>query len=482
MNVFAQNVQTNLDQYFSGLARDQEFNGSVLAAENGKIIYKKSFGYADFKNRIENTDSTLIDLGSISKTLTAIAVLHLKEQGKFKLDDAFVKYFPEFPYPEITIKQLLSHTSGLPDNELLDSLVAKNPDKIFTNTDVIPALVIYKKSNNLRFKPGEKWGYSSTGYNLLASLVEKISKQPFDVYMKQHVFIPAGMSHTYIQTSLSQKTNRNRCINYTYLSHYKKQLMQVDTLPDWKVKEFTYNLSGLSGAGGVMSSTKDLFAYDQALYSGRLLKPETLQEAFTPVKLNNGEDNKAVQGSYGLGWFIQKDSTGGITVSHSGSGPGIITFFIRNLSKKQVLIILQNIQNPSFNISSVLKMMKGETVIYKKSAAFEFSRYLFENGMEPALSHLREMLLDTTQYILTERDMGRVGLEFSRTSHFQQYSMEVYKLNTEFFPKSWKVYDDYAKALLNNGQKEEAIKMYQKSVELNPDNLNGKKNLEQILK
>jgi len=83
---------------------------------------------------------------------------------------------------------------------------------------------------------------------------------------------------------------------------------------------------------------------------------------------------------------------------------------------------------------------------------------------------------------LTERDMGRVGLEFSRTSHFQQYSMEVYKLNTEFFPKSWKVYDDYAKALLNNGQKEEAIKMYQKSVELNPDNLNGKKNLEQILK
>ncbi len=480
-NVFTQNIQTNLNQYFSGLAENLEFNGSVLVAGEGKIIYKKSFGYADFKNKIENTDSTLINLASVSKTLTAIAVLQLKEQGRLKLDDAFIKYFPEFPYPEITIKQLLSHTSGLPDNEaLLDSMIAKNPHRIFTNRDIIPAMIIFKKCKALRFKPGEKWGYSSAGYELLVLLVEKISKLPFDVYMKQHVFIPAGMSHSYVQTSLSQQFDRNRCLGFMYSSHYEMKLEQMDTLPDWK--EFTYNLAGLVGGSNVVSSINDLLAYDQALYSGKLLKPATLKEAFTPVKLNNGDDNKAAQGSYGLGWFIEKDSTGGTTVSHSGAAPGVTTFFIRNLTRKQVLIILQNIQNPGFNISSVLQILNGESLVYKKSAAFEFSQYLFENGMEPALSHLQGMLSDTIQYVLTEKDMARVGLEFSRNRQFQQYCLEAYKLNTEFFPKSWKVYDDYANILLKNGQKDEAIKMFQKSIELNPDNQNGKKALEQILK
>jgi CubicO group peptidase (beta-lactamase class C family) len=480
MSVFAQNRQMNLDQYFSDLAKNREFNGSVLAAEKGEIIYKKSFGYADFKNKIKNTDSTLINLASVSKTLTAIAVLQLKEQGKLKLDDVFVKYIPEFPYPGITVKQLLSHTSGLPDNEeLFDSIIALNPDKILTNRDIIPALINYKKNKELKFKPGERWGYSTTGYELLAMLVEKISKQPFGIYMKQHVFIPAGMTHSYVQTSLSQKTDRDRCINYMYSNHYEMKLQQMDTLPDWK--EFTYNSTGLIGGSNVVSSINDLLAYDNALYSGKILKPETLQEAFVPVKLNNGKDNKAVVGSYGLGWFIEKDSTGGITVSHSGSAPGVTTFFIRDLNKKQVLIIIQNIQNPSFNISPVLQMMNGGSVIYKKSVAFEFARCLYQNGMEPALSRLREMLSDTVQYVLTERDMARVGLEFSRT-HFQQYSLEAYKLNTEFFPKSWKAYDDYASILLKRKQKDEAIKMYQKSIELNPDNLNGKKALEQILK
>lgn len=261
--------------------------------------------------------------------------------------------------------------------------------------------------------------------------------------MKQQVFIPAGMAHSYIQTSLSQETDKNRCINYMYNNHYEMKLQQRDTLPDWKV--FTHNSAGLTGAGNAMSSTNDLFAYDKALYFGKLLKPETLQEVFTPVKLNNGKDNKAVQGSYGLGWFIEKDSSGGITVSHSGSAPGVTTFFIRNLSKKQVVIILQNIQNPGFDISAVLQIMNGENIVYKKSIAFEFARYLYEKGMKPALSRLHEMQSDTLLYVLKEKDMARVGLEFSRTKRFQQYSLEAYKLNTEFFPKSWKACDDYAR-------------------------------------
>ena len=201
-NAFTQNVQRDLDSYFLALSQNQEFNGNILFAENGGIIYQKSFGYADFKKKIKNTDSTLINVASISKNFTAIAVLQLKEKGKLRLDDTFIKYFPEFPYPEITIKHLLSHTSGLPDNEaLLDSIISKNPGKIITNVDIIPALILYKKAKELRFKTGEKkWGYSNIGYSLLALLIEKVSKQLFDVYLRKEIFIPAGMAHTYLQT------------------------------------------------------------------------------------------------------------------------------------------------------------------------------------------------------------------------------------------------------------------------------------------
>jgi CubicO group peptidase (beta-lactamase class C family) len=481
VSAFTQGIQKELDNYFLALNQNQEFNGSVLFAEKGQIIYQKSFGYSDFKKEIINTDSTLINIASISKTFTAIAILQLKERGNLSLDDAYIKYFPEFPYPEITIKQLLSHTSGLPDNEaLLDSIITKNPGKIFTNNDIIPALILYKKTKELRFKPGEKWGYSNIGYSLLALLVEKVSNQPFDVYMKSEIFIPAGMSHSYIQTSLSQKADKNRCNNYMYNNHYEMKLLQMDSLPDWK--EFTYNLTGLTGSTNVISSINDLWAYDNALYAGKLLKPIDWQEAFTPVKLNNGEVNKAINGSYGLGWFIETDFTGGKTVSHSGAAPGVTTFFIRNLINKRTLIILQNIQNPSFDISSILAIQKGKSVAYKKSIAFAYANDLYEKGPEYALGRLHERQSDTIHYALTEKEMARVGLEFSRSKNYQQYCLEAYKLNIEFFSNSWKAYDDYANALLKNNQKENAIKMYKKSIEINPNNQNSKKVLEQISK
>ena len=227
---FSQNKESELDKYFTALTQNQEFNGSVLLVDQGKVIYQKSFGYADFSKKIKNSNSSLINIASISKTFTAIAVLQLKEKKKLDLNETFAKYFPEFPYPEITIKQLLSHTSGLPDNEaLFDSLVTKNPAKIFTNSDIIPALLLYHDSKELRFKPGERWGYSNIGYDLLALLVEKISNLSFAIYMQRNIFLPAGMTHTYIQTSLVQKADKNRCNNYTYNNHYEMKLQQMDS-------------------------------------------------------------------------------------------------------------------------------------------------------------------------------------------------------------------------------------------------------------
>jgi CubicO group peptidase (beta-lactamase class C family) len=258
----AQNVSETLYNYLASASRESGMNGNLLFASNGKANFKKSFGYANFENKILNTDSTLFPLASISKTFTSVAVLQLKEKGKLKLDDPFIKYFPDFPFATITIRQLLSHTSGLPDMEaILDSLVNKQPDKIFTNADVLPALKIYAAHHSLLFQPGESWRYSNVGFQLLAVLVEKISKQPFALYVKKNIFQPAGMPNSYVQTNLSQTQENNRTVNYQYNNHFEMRLQKMDTLKDWR--EWTYSLTGLYGSSNVVSNTIDLFNYDK---------------------------------------------------------------------------------------------------------------------------------------------------------------------------------------------------------------------------
>lgn len=475
----SQQVKTLLNNYFADLNKNQEFNGSVLYSQNGKIVFQKSFGFANFETKQKNSSSTLINIASISKTITSLAVMKLREANKLNLDDPFLKYFPEFPYPEITIKHLLAHTSGLPDNEaVLDSLVTRYPTKIFTNADIIPALAEYKKYKALRFNPGEKWGYSNIGYSLLALLVEKISSQPFDEYVRQNIFIPAEMKNTYVQTNLLQRQEKLRCQNYMYNNHYEMKLQQMDTLPDWK--KYTYNFTGLTGSTNVISNIKDLWSFVHALNNNKLLNPNSQEEVYKPVKLNSGEINKAAQGSYGLGWFIEADSTNNKIVSHSGAAPGVTTFLIRNLSTNQTLIILQNIQNPMFDIAAVLSILKGKPIVYKKSIAFTFAQDVFKYGLEYAQLQLRQRQLDTLHYISTEKEMARVGLEFSRSRKFNKISLNVYRLNTELFPDSWKAYEDYANALLTNKEKDMAIKMFKKSLELNPANQNARKILDQI--
>jgi CubicO group peptidase (beta-lactamase class C family) len=472
-------VKEELNDYFTALANDNGMNGNVLIARNGKIIYKKSFGFSDFASKKLNTDKSLFPLASISKTFTAVAVLQLKEQGKFKLDDPMAKYLPDFPYGYITIRHLLSHTSGLPDTDsLFEPLITKQPDKIFSIGDTVPALINYESNKSLLFEPGERWSYSSVGFQLLALLVEKISHEPFAVYMKKHVFLPAGMSETYVQTSLVQTKDKYRTVNYQFNNHYEMKLLQMDTLPDWKT--WTYNLTGLDGGNNVVSNVTDMLKYDKALYTGKLLKPTTLEEAFTPTKLNNGENSKAIPGySTGLGWFVSEDTSLGEIMQHSGANPGVSTIMLRNITKKQCIIILQNVQSPPTSATDAMKILNGVPVKYKRSLAFIYAQDVFQRGSDYALTHFNE-LRNNAEYSLIETEMDRVGLEFSRAGNMQTQSLEAYRLNTQLFPKSWQAFNNYGNALWRIGRKGEALTMFKKSLYLNPDNENAQKKLQTI--
>ncbi|MDP9047685.1 MAG: beta-lactamase family protein, partial [Bacteroidota bacterium] len=269
MSSFVANAQTPavLDSLFNSLVSHKQLNGTALVAENGHVIFDKSSGFANFKNSVLNTDKTEFTLASVSKVFTSAAVLQLRDKGKFKLDDEVLKYLSGFPYPGITIRNLLSHTSGLPDYQLYEDQMNKNPDKIFTNADILPSLRQWKKP--LAFKPGEKWQYSNTNFCLLALLVEKVSGMSFQQYLQKYIFIPAKMINTYFAADPAHSADRHRATNYEYPFLFSGKLQDVDSLKKYHWR--THSASGFVGQGNIIMTSTDLLKFDQALYSGKIL-------------------------------------------------------------------------------------------------------------------------------------------------------------------------------------------------------------------
>jgi len=475
-----------LDSFFQSLQSYGLMNGNILVAEKDKIVYQRSFGFADLKAKLANSDSSEFTLGSVSKTLTSTAILQLKEKKKLKLDDPFIKYFPGFPYPQILIRHLLSHTSGLPDYELYQEEMTANPGKIFTISDILPSLKRWKEP--LHFKPGEKWQYVNTNFCLLALLVEKLSGLSFQKYMEKYVFSPIGMSHTYFQSDPGKTGERNRTVNYEYPWLFSTEMQPADSIKrnHWR----SYNASGFVGQGNIMTTTGDLLKFDEALYSNKILKLETLAEAFTPTKLNNGQNVNAESGvgksSYGLGWFILDDTSAGKIVWHSGGVPGGLSIFIRDITKRQTVIAFDNAFDKGlykYGISA-LNILNDKPVIgYKKSLTQDYNLALLEKGTDAAFCRLIELKADTLHYYLSEDDMNELGLQMLYAATFSKHkdmALEILKLNVLLFPESFNTYDSYGEALADTGEKYEAIFMYQRSIELNPGNDSGKQALKRL--
>jgi CubicO group peptidase (beta-lactamase class C family) len=191
--VSAQNAGNLFETYMQGQVKLYGFSGNVLLAKNGKIIYRKSFGYADETAGKKLDDNSVFDCGSITKQFTAMAILILKDKGKISFEDTLGKFFPELPYPAITVHQLLTHTSGMPDGfGLIDKYF--DHSKIAYNDDLIRLLA--REKPPLLFKPGENLMYSGTGYNLLASIIEKVSRQSYNEFIKEQIFKPLGMNQS----------------------------------------------------------------------------------------------------------------------------------------------------------------------------------------------------------------------------------------------------------------------------------------------
>lgn len=322
--------QKQFKEYFSSLVKTRRFNGTVLIAKKGKIIYKDAFGYSNFKTKDTLKVSTAFQLASVSKQFTAVAIMMLQESGKLKYEDLVQKYIPELPYEGITIYQLLTHRSGVPNYTYFAEEYCTDKDSPISNDDMVCYMEVFKPG--AYHKPDRCFDYSNTGYAILASIVERVSGVSFEDFAREHIFEPLGMMNTFV---------------YNKTKDYKFTDEAVGHTAGRRIIEYNY-LNGVVGDKGVYSTVEDLYVWDRALYSDKLLKASTLEQAYQP---SNKRTRKAI--NYGFGWRLCNMNRGGRVAFHSGWWQGFKTCFVRLLDDQSCIIVLTNVANRGFSFNDV---------------------------------------------------------------------------------------------------------------------------------
>ncbi len=302
-----QDVINNIE--LDELLKVKNFNGTAVIVKNGNIIINKGYGMANQEQQTPNNSQTTYYLGSLTKAIVATAIMQLKDQQKLQVNDEIAKYIPDFPRGhEITLKNLLTHTSGIPEHD--------EGEEQISHDELIKKIGKQK----LLFTPGSKWKYSDSNYAILAYILEKVSGQNSEVYIQENIFDVVGMKHS----GFGEKFIQEKYPSTGY--KIKEGKMKTPTLPD---------MSQLFGSGDIYTTAYDLYLFDEALYMGKLISKESFAEMFTPVK-----------NDYGYGWYAEN------SYSAHGVMPGwnLLNSFTRNGSV--YVILLSNIQN-NLNLGSL---------------------------------------------------------------------------------------------------------------------------------
>ena len=313
--------EKGLDSMLTELYNTDRFNGTVLYASKGKVLYKKAFGVTDIKSGESLQTTSSFNLASVSKQFIGMCILILSEEGKLTLDDNIKKYLPELPYVDITIRNLLNHTSGIPEyfdlyNNHRETLDTLNNEKLIRLFDTY--------SPRLEFLPGTEWKYCNTNYVFLATIIERITKQPLNIFFQNKIATPLGLDDTYVYHLLLPTVPANHVYGFSEINGVRK-------LND------LINVDGVTGDGNIYSSVEDLYKWEQSLNTEKLVKKTTLQQAFEPVKLKDGSTY-----NYGFGWGIDKINE---QYSHTGGWAGFINVICRDIKNDRTLVVLSSGDN-----------------------------------------------------------------------------------------------------------------------------------------
>jgi CubicO group peptidase (beta-lactamase class C family) len=280
---------------------------AVMVIENGEILFEGGFGLANLESRTPITPQSAFRLASVSKQFTAMAVMILAERGQLAYDDELVEHLPELASygDDITLRHLLAHLGGLPD--YYDVLEEEAGESM---PDTERAMEFLAGWGEPLFEAGDRYEYSNPGYEMLALVVERVSGQTFRVFLEESIFEPLGM-HSAVVRDSSEPEIANRVYGYS---------RKEDTF----VLSDDHVLNHIIGSGGVYASVRDLALWDEALYTETLVRRSTLEEAWSPVRLNDGEEYP-----YGFGWRLGPNGALGRRVAHAGGWVGFSTFITR---------------------------------------------------------------------------------------------------------------------------------------------------------
>ncbi|MEK6303135.1 MAG: serine hydrolase [Acidobacteriota bacterium] len=460
-SVLAQDKAAKIDELMKVYNSYQQFNGAVLVAEDGKVIFKKGYGMANMEWNIPVETDTKFRLGSITKQFTSMLILQLVQEGKIKLEGKLTDYLPDYRKDtgdRITIHQLLNHTSGIPSYTGLPNFfqeISRNP---YSVSDFV------KKygSGDLEFEPGAKWNYNNSGYFLLGAIVERVAGKPYEQVLKERILDPVGMKNTgydHHETILAKRA-----------AGYEKR-------PGGLVNASYLDMGLPYAAGSLYSTVEDLYLWDQALYTEKLLSAQLKESMYKPGLSN-----------YAYGWIVRKPSVGAqgepvTIIEHGGGINGFNTLITRLPESKNLIVLLNNtggtkLQEMSQKIAGILFGKPYKAPV--RDIAEALFNTVKEKDVQAAIKQYRE--LKATQadaYDFSEPQLNRLGYQLLQMKRVKD-AIEILKLNVEMFPQGFNAYDSLGEAYMENGDKQLAIQNYKKSLELNPKNTGAAEKLKKL--
>ena len=459
--VLAQDRAAKIQEVLSVAHKYRQFNGSALVAENGKVIYRGAFGKANMEWDIPNTPDTRFRLGSITKQFTAMLTLQLVEQGKIKLDGKIADYLPDYRKDigeKVTVHHLLTHTSGIPSYTGQPGFfanVSRNPYKV---ADFVKQYT----SGNLEFEPGTKYSYNNSGYFLLGAIIERITGKTYEQALKEMIFDRVGMKNT--------GYDRHDPLIPKRASGYAKT-------KDGYANAAYLDMSIPYAAGSMYSTVEDLYLWDQALYTDKLLTAQSKELMYKPF-LNN----------YAYGWIVTNASfkineQPVQMILHGGGINGFATMLVRFPKEKHLIVLLDNtgsgnLEGLSERLAKIIHNQPYD--LPKQSIASVLEKTIDEKGIDAAVVQYRDLKAkhsDTHDF--AEPELNALGYRLMAASKLKE-AVEIFKLNVEAYPQGFNTYDSLAEAYMNLNERELAIKNYKKSLELNPQNTNAVETLKKL--
>ncbi|MBK8552855.1 MAG: serine hydrolase [Ignavibacteria bacterium] len=449
--IFSQDKAQKIDVLVNKYYDYGQFNGSVLVSENGKILLEKGYGFANIEWKNPNRPDTKFRLGSITKQFTAMLIMQLAEHGKINLDGKVSDYLPYYRKDigdKVTVHNLLTHTSGIPnltnDPELMQKMI-RNPIGV-------KELVMNYCSSDLEFEPGSKFNYSNSGYIILGAIIEEISGKKYENLLSENILTPLNMTGTGYDHTSAIIENR--------ASGYDKS---IDGFTNTRYMDMSIPFS----AGSLYSSADDLFKWDQALYTEKIISKESKEKMFTPF-LDN----------YGYGWHIEDINIGDVKkkiITHSGGIFGFNTIITRFPEDNNCIILLNNFSSGNLDglSSGISKILYDQEYSMPKRSITEIlNKTILTKGMSEAADEFNALKNNQKDYYIDEGEINQLGYNLVNEYKIDE-AIEVFKLNVEAFPNSSNVYDSLGEAYMNKGETELAILNYKKSIELNPKNESG---------